>query len=174
MRARFLTTLLLVSATASSLQAQRRVATFEQDTTGRDVRFAWRPLRIAKWTTVLVSAGAAGYGFSENRAADREYEELERICEGNPSLCEKNAGSDEYADAALEERYQRIVDRDDRARLALLAGQLGIAASVVLFILDLPDQSTPEDIPYDPKPLRFGLSRDGGVAIAFRWRGPNF
>lgn len=169
---RFLLTLVFFCSITSSLEAQRRVERFDQDTTRKDVRFAWR--RIAKWTTLLASAGAAGYGFTENRAADREYEELERICEGNPALCEKQPASEAYADAALEARYQRIVDRDDRARLALLAGQVGIAASVVLFILDLPDQSTPEDIPYDPKPLRVGLRRDGSATLEFRWLGPNF
>ena len=70
----------------------------------------------------------------------------------------------------MEQRYQRIVDRDDRARLALLGGQIGLAASVIMFIIDLPDRVTPEDIPYDPKPLRVGLRSDGSTEMAFRLR----
>ena len=165
----------LMLTSASTAEAQRRNANFEvQDTAGRDLRPALRPLRIAKWATFLTSAGAAGYGFAQNRVADREYEDLERICEGNPALCEKVDDSDVYADAAMERRYQQIVERDDRARLALLAGQLGILASVALFIIDLPKSSTPEDIPYEPKPLRFGLGRDGSAQLQLDLRNIRF
>ena len=167
--------MLLVVTTASSLDAQRRNPNLAlQDTTRRDVRPAFRPLRVAKWTTFLASTGTAGYGFAQNRVADRDYEELERLCEGSPALCEKMTGGDAYADVAMERRYQEIVKRDDRARLALLAGQLGILASVALFILDLPKNSTPEDIPYDPKPLRFGLGSDGSVHMKLQLRSGSF
>jgi hypothetical protein len=125
---------------------------------------------VAKWSTLLVSTGAAAYGFNQNRVADREYEELEQICFGNPALCEREPGTDRYVDAAMESRYQEIVDRDDRARLALLAGQLGLIASIAMFIFDLPDKSTPEDIPYDPKPLRFELGRNGLAELQFHSR----
>lgn len=175
MRMRSITIAMMLLAGATSLHAQRRNPSLElQDTTGRDVRPAFRPLRIAKWTTFFASAGTAGYGFAQNRVADRDYEQLERLCVGSPALCEKVGGGDVYADAAMEQRYQEIVDRDDRARLALLAGQLGILASVALFILDLPKSSTPEDIPYDPKPLRFGLGSDGSVHMKLQLRTGSF
>jgi hypothetical protein len=82
----------------------------------------------------------------------------------------KVAGSDTYANPELEQRYQRILQRDDHARLALLGGQLGIAAAVIMFIVDLPDQESPEDIPYDPRPIRFGLRSDGGAELTFALR----
>jgi hypothetical protein len=140
------TLLMIVGALAltSDLNAQRVTEAFrsEQDTT-HDVRSAWRPLRIAKWTSLIASTGAAAYGFSQNRVADREYEQLERDCEAAPFNCTKASESGPYLDAALEQKYQRILDRDENARLALLAGQVGIAASVIMFIIDLPDHENP-------------------------------
>ena len=167
---------LLILAAAGSLQAQQRQDQFEsqQDTTRRDLRSPWRPLRVAKWTTLLASTGAAAYGFNQNRVADDEYEELEQICVGSPALCERAPGTDRYADAGMERRYQEIVERDERARYALLAGQIGLVASLVMFIFDLPGKSTPEDIPYDPKLLRFGLGRDGRAELKFEARTPRF
>ena len=157
--------------TPLAAQAQEINDRFPAQDSGRvDVRYPWRPLRIAKWSMLLIASGAAAYGFSQNRIADREYEELERECEADPPSCLQVPGSDTYADPALEQRYQDILERDDRARLALLGGQLGILASVVMFIIDLPDRETPEDIPYDPKPIRFGLRRDGGAELGVRLR----
>jgi hypothetical protein len=164
--------LLLVLAAlviTSDARAQRLNNAFRigQDTT-QDVRAAWRPMRIVKWTSLIASTGAAAYGFSQNRVADREYEQLERDCEEAPFSCARASESGPYLDAALEQRYQRILDRDDNAKVALLAGQIGIAASVIMFIIDLPDREAPEDIPYEPKPVRFGLSRDGRAQLDVR------
>ena len=153
----------------SMLHAQRASERFAgQDTVRGDGRATWRPLRVSKWATLLASAGAAGYGFSQNRAADRAYEELERECDAMPVACATTPGTEVYANAALEARYQRIVERDDNARLALLAGQVGVVASVVMFIMDLPKNTTPEDIPYEPKPLRVGL-RSGRTNLAYHF-----
>ena len=96
---------------------------------------------------------------------------------GEPSCSEQLSPSGAADVAALAGVYLDPVahvdeegHRDDRARLALLGGQLGILASVVMFIIDLPDRETPEDIPYDPKPIRFGLRRDGGAELGVRLR----
>jgi hypothetical protein len=152
-------------------QAQEVTDRFPAQDSGRvDVRYPWRPLRIAKWTTLLASSAVAAYGFSQNRVADNDYEELERECEANPPACARGPGNDAYLDPALEQRYQQILERDDRARIALLGGQLGILASVVMFIIDLPDRATPEDIPYEPKAVRFGLRRDGRTELGFQLR----
>ena len=167
--------LLLCFAPGATLQAQEIENRFPAQDSGRaDVRYAWRPLRIAKWTTLLVSGGAAAYGFTQNRVADRDYEELERECEAQPLSCLKLPDSDVYANADMEARYQQILERDDRARLALLGGQIGIAAAVIMFIVDLPERITPEDIPYDPKPLRLGLRRDGSTQLGLHLSLPGF
>ena len=163
--------LLLCLAPLNALAAQQVDDRFPAQDSGRaDVRYALRPLRIAKWTTLFVSAGAAAYGFTQNRTADRDYEQLERDCEAQPLSCLKGPDGETYANAELEQRYQRIVERDNRARVALLGGQIGLAATVIMFIIDLPDRVTPEDIPYDPKPLRVGLRSDGSTELALRLR----
>jgi hypothetical protein len=168
-RARILVLILSCMATPA-LQAQQIEERFAQDTTRQDLRSPWRPLRLAKWTTLLVAGGAAAYGFTQNRTADREYEQLERDCADSPVSCQKVPGSETYMNLALEQRYQKIVDRDAHARTALLAGQIGIAASVIMFIIDLPDRESPEDIPYEPKPIRVGLGRDGRTELGMHWR----
>ena len=162
----------LLSATVSSpLLAQRTQVRFE---TSRDTAVnepGWSALRVAKWTSLLASTGAAVYGFTQNRVADREYEDIERLCQDEPLSCLTVPGTDQYADPALESRYQSVLQRDDRARLALLAGQVGLAATVLMFILDLPNNSTPADIPYDPRPLRVGVSNGQvllGLSILIR------
>ena len=139
--------------------AQRADARFEasQDTVVNRPTFSI--LRVAKWASLLASGGAAVYGFTENRAADREYEEIEQLCQDQPDACATVPGSTTYLDPALEARYQDVLQRDDRARLALLMGQIGLAASVLMFILDLPEGTTTDDIPYDPRPVRLHLGR---------------
>ena len=148
---------MLMLALTSPATAQHAATRFEtrQDTTVN--RPGWSVLRVAKWTSLLGSTGAAVYGFTQNRTADREYEEIERLCQNDPAACITTPGSNAYADPALEARYQSIVQRDDRARVALLAGQIGLAASVLMFILDLPENATPDDIPYDPRRLRLSV-----------------
>ena len=168
---RLLVCCLLCVVSSTPLMAQRAQQRFDvrQDTVVNQP--SWSPLRIAKWTTLLASTGAAVYGFTQNRVADREYEDIERLCQNEPITCALKPGSSEYADPALESRYQSVVDRDDRAQLALLAGQVGLAATVLMFILDLPNNTTPEDIPYEPRRIRLGV-RAGevnvGVAIQVR------
>jgi hypothetical protein len=166
----FLSLTVLLVLPGAQAYAQRAENAFQLQDTTREIRSDWRPLRIAKWTTFLASGAAAAYGFSQNRVADDEYLKLEMECEESPLSCFKLADTDQYADPAMEQRYQKILKRDEDARFALLAGQIGIAASVVMFIIDLPDRESPEDIPYDPKPVRVGLSRDGGALLQFHLR----
>lgn len=168
---RLITAVCALSAVASPAMAQRAGQRFEvQQDTITPSRGGWSVVRVAKWGTLLASAGTLTYGFTQNRAADREYEDIERLCQSNPAACETKPDSDEYADPALETRYQNVVRRDDRARLALLAGQVGLAASVLLFILDLSESSLPHDIPYDPRPLRVSVGAHTVVAFRFEVR----
>lgn len=158
---RLILTALALAALAAPVSAQRAPLRIEtaQDTV-RAARSGWSVMRVVKWSAALASAGAAAYGFMENRAADREYEDIERECEAAPTTCVTAVDGGVYSDPALEARYQNVLRRDDRAQVALLAGQIGLAASVLLFIMDLPEGATPDDIPYEPRPLRIGWHRD--------------
>jgi hypothetical protein len=125
----------------------------------------WRPLRIAKWTTLLGSAGAAAYGFVTNGRADDHYRELEMACTAAAALCRDRLPDGAFRDVDLEAAYQEVLDLDRRSRRALLAGQIGIAASVALFLLDLSNERPPDDIPYAPRGLEVAPRRDGALMI---------
>jgi hypothetical protein len=128
----------------------------------------WRPLRIAKWTLLAAGTASAGYGFSTNRDADERYVEIEQICQTTPARCAGGA-TGRYADPALEAMYQDVRSLDNRSRLALIAGQVSLISSVVLFILDLRTDSSPPNVPYDPDRLRidYGI---GTIGVHIRIR----
>lgn len=128
---------------------------------------AWRPLRVAKWTIGAASLGTALYGFVQNRAADDAYSELERMCQAQEEVCRQRLPGGAYADPGLEAQYQDVRRLDQRARVSLIAGQVGIATSVVLFLLDLRNEQPPPNIPYEPKGLEVGASGDGGLSVRF-------
>jgi hypothetical protein len=121
-------------------------------------------LRISKWSALALTAGAAAYGFTTNRTADANYAELEQLCVSNRLNCARRDG-DAFADADLERRYQDVRTLDSRARTALIASQLGVAATVVLFVIDLRHNRPPRDIPYQPRTLELMPRTDGGVQL---------
>jgi hypothetical protein len=128
----------------------------------------WRPVRIAKWTLTFASAGTALYGFMQNREADDAYGTLEHMCQDNFARCRNRLPGGAYADPSMEAQYQRVRSLDGRARAALIAGQLGVATSVVLFIIDLRNQQGPPNIPYEPERLELAPSGDGGLSLRVR------
>jgi hypothetical protein len=125
----------------------------------------WRPLRIAKWSVTGISAGTALYGFLQNRQADDAYHVLEEMCQGDFARCRERLPGGAYADAQLESQYQHVRALDQRARTALVLGQIGVATSVVLFLIDLRNQQPPPNIPYEPNRLEIGASADGGLLL---------
>src|SRR5688572_30137757 len=62
-------------------------------------------IRVGKWVTFGMAAGAASYGILANRDADARYTDLERICEAAPERCGPRDTSGQYTDAALEREY---------------------------------------------------------------------
>ncbi len=151
LRAQVADTAVVVSSPAASVTGARRSGPV---------------IRVTKWTTLALSVGAAAYGFSENRTADRDYQALEERCKADPFNCIRRTG-DAYADAEMERIYQNVRTSDRHARTALLASQIGIAASVALFIIDLRDNRPPDNIPYEPRALQLVPGRDGAVQLRF-------
>ncbi|CAN5854167.1 hypothetical protein BH23GEM9_BH23GEM9_18380 [soil metagenome] len=125
----------------------------------------WRPLRVAKWSLTVASAGTALYGFANNRNADDAYAGLERLCGEDPDRCKDRLPGGGYADPLLEAEYQHIRSLDGRARTALIVSQVGVATSVVLFILDLRNRQPPPNIPYEPTRFEVGPASDGGLTL---------
>ena len=172
------TALPLAAQTVHTVQAMRPWQALEtaqamqpvQDTARRNG--GWTTLRVAKWTTAAAATSLAVYGVVNNRQADRRFEELEQLCVAAPLRCDERQPDGSYMDPELENHYQDIRRLDYRARTALLAGQVGIAASVLLFVLDLRNSGGPENIPYEPRTFDAGRSRDGGLSLQFNLKVP--
>jgi hypothetical protein len=130
-------------------------------------RSGWTGLRIAKWSTLVSSVGLATYGFTTNSRADREYRRLEELCKADLPRCVLDEAG-RYADPDLEQRYQEVLDGDRRARTTLIASQVGLASSVLLFIMDLRSDRPPPNIPYEPRGLTFAPRADGAVEVGLR------
>jgi hypothetical protein len=112
-------------------------------------------------------AAAAGiYGFVESARADDRYNELESLCADNPADCQLRTADGAYQDAEFETLYQIVRRHDRRAHYALITGQVGVATSVVFFLLDLGNVRPPRDIPWVPQDLRVRRTRDG-VSVGF-------
>ena len=130
-------------------------------------RGGWSLLRVGKWLSLGVAAGSAAYGLHVGGDADRAFRDLEGVCELEPQRCAPRNSDGSFTDIELEQRYQDVVAMDDRARTALVVGQLGIVLTAVLFILDLGDDR-PDDIPYVPPPPRLSVG-PAGVGVSAAW-----
>jgi hypothetical protein len=99
-----------------------------------------------KWVAAAASAGFTALGIREHNDADRAFADLARYCRQQQSC---DVGPDgRYLDPAAEERYQRVVSGDRRARTWLVTGQLALVGSVALFVIELTREKGSENIPY--------------------------
>lgn len=131
-------------------------------------RRGWYPLRIAKWTLLTGSAAAGVYGFVQSNEADDRYVRLERLCQEQQSTCRQRTSDGAYVDPEFEGLFQDVRDLDNRSHTALLIGEIGVAASVALFLLDLDNSTGPSDIPWTPARLEImpGVDRvEVGVRV---------
>ena len=126
-------------------------------------------VKVGTGVTGAAAAGAAVGGVVWNREADRRYEDLEMTCSNTPARCSRLTPGGAFNDAELESEYQDILKLDDRAQLALIASEVAIAASVVLFILDLPRDNATADKPYTPPKLQV-RPRRSGFELSYRIR----
>jgi len=169
-----LTLIGLALGTVAGAHAQRRAdplpagASMPVDSTQQHAPSPLRPLRVAKWTVLAGAAGAGVWGFIRNDRADELYRELEQACETDRLRCRDRGPDGVYNDPALEARYQEVRSLDRDSHRALLLSQVGVAASVVLFLLDLGNTRPPPDIPYVPRGLSVGAARDGVTTVEFR------
>jgi hypothetical protein len=154
----------VVACAAAPLSAQAVVTTFEDEPEGENLL-----VELAKWTASgFALAAGAGAFVIQNDAEDR-FEELERFCDESPGVCRDLTESGAYADPALERRYQDIRSDYRNSRWLLYGAHALAATAVVLFIVDLPRDATPDNVPYDPSELRVGVRPDGGIEASFRY-----
>jgi hypothetical protein len=150
--------LLLPAALALLAQpalAQRVETRFEDEPEGESLA-----VEVGKWSAGGVALAAGAWAFVIQNDAEDRLDELELLCEQSPVSCTVD-GDGEYTDRALENRYQDIRKDYRNSRWLLLGAHVLAATSVVLFIIDLPRTSTPDNIPYDPPALRVGTRADG-------------
>lgn len=175
-RAQLRTLLLALLATGvpGMAESQERMLRFERAaSTNAQTRepASLRPLRIAKWSSLAAAAGFATLGFIRSGEADDAFRDLEAACHAVPVRCAPRNPDGSFMDAVFEARYQEVLDLDGQARTMLILSQVGVAASVVLFLLDLRNNRPPPDIPYAPTELRVGTAcGGGGAAICVRWK----
>ena len=148
---------------AQPLSAQRVATRFDDEPEGENP-----VVEIGKWSTGGLALAAGAYAFVIQHDAEDRLDDLERFCDDNPPSCVVD-GSGEYADRALENDYQDIRGDYRNARWLLLGAQALAATSVVLFIVDLPRDATPDNVPYEPPALRVGRRADGGIEASFRY-----
>ena len=157
--------LLLLAAllvAAEPVRAQRVETRFDDEPEGESLA-----VEIGKWSSGAIAIAAGAYAFAIQHDAEDRLEELELLCDQSPASCNVD-GDGEYADPALENRYQDIRKDYRNSRWLLLGAQALAATSVVLFIIDLPRTSTPDNVPYDPPALRVGARPGGGVEASVR------
>jgi hypothetical protein len=124
-------------------------------------------LGYAKWGTLGAAVAAGVIGFAAHSDADALFDDIEAICEDDPSRC--GVGLDgRYQDADLERRYQDVLDADARVRTSLILSQVAVAATVAMFLLDLDGGDDPDNVPYDPD-RGFGLrsNPDGRAELVY-------
>ncbi|MGH7501204.1 MAG: hypothetical protein ACREL7_05535 [Longimicrobiales bacterium] len=132
-----------------------------------------RPLRIAKWGTLAMAAGAATFGFVHNGRADDLFANLEQLCQDQPVRCLIRNTDGSYQDPEFERLYKDVRALDRRAHAALLLSQIGLGASVVFFLLDLGNSRRPPDIPFSPTAVNFEPRPDGSLALSIRLPWPD-
>lgn len=125
-------------------------------------------MRISKWTALAGGLGTAGYGFLTSLDVDDRYEELELLCASDPVRCGARAPDGSYLDPELERRYRDVLRRNRWAKRTLVAGQAGVLAGAVLFVLELRRRGPPPNIPFEPARLIFEPDGQGGARIGVR------
>jgi len=162
-----LATLLAAPGLAAAQSASDGPTTVTPDSAAARATSRFPKLRVAKWSTLTIGAAAGIFGFVESARADSRYNELDSRCAASPAACQLRTADGAYQDAEFEALYQSVRKHDRRAHNALIAGQVGVATSVVFFLLDLGNARPPSDIPWVPQDLRVRRTRDG-VSVGVR------
>ena len=106
---------------------------------------------VTKWVSLAAATGFGTLGFALHNSADESFDKLETLCTQDPETCRRLNPDGSYADSRLESLFQDAVDRDDQARLSLVAAEVSFGLSVLLFIVDFQKHRTPENVPYEPE-----------------------
>lgn len=118
-------------------------------------------VRAGKWVGAAAFAGAITMALVQHNAANRAYDGLLFYCTN--ANCTTDAQG-RYVDPGAEQRYQDVVRGDRAARIWLIAGQVTLVGTAVLFVLELTRERGTTNIPYTGhllvEPGRVGLRFD--------------
>ena len=110
-----------------------------------------------KWGAAALFVAATGIGLLEHRRANDAFDDLRTLC-GTSAQC--SIGQDgRYADPVAEAQYQKIVAGDRAARSWFIGGQVALAGTAALFVIELLHARGSPNIPYSGfivKPTRDG------------------
>lgn len=120
---------------------------------------------LGKWVSLAGTIGVAGLGFAAHNEADNRFGALEALCASDADRC-RLTDEGTYVDAEAEALFRDVLDKDREARVYLVGSQIGLAATVTLFILDLKNDGGPENIPYEPETIRWHV-KPGEVRLAW-------
>jgi hypothetical protein len=124
-------------------------------------------VKYGKWVMVAASAGMGLKAASDHRAADRDFDRLDRYCSGQPAGCPQRP-SGKYFDPVAEGYYQSSLSHDRRARTWLLGGEATLLGAAGLFVWELTrPKSLPKNIPFEPEIRWTGRETRAGLKVAF-------
>ena len=166
-RPRRLVPLLAAAALAAALLAPPVATLGAQAPTPRSAagseRGTWTRVRVAKWALLGATVGFGLYALSHSTRAERDYDDLRRLCVSEPASCVLDGGR--YDAASAEALYQSSVREDRRAQVGIVAGEVALLGSVGLFVYDLRNGRGPGNIPYPAGSERAALGGERRLAV---------
>lgn len=102
-------------------------------------------IHYGKWGAALVFAGFTALGVIEHSNANNSFAELQQFCLASGACAIGPDGR--YLDPAAESRYQAVVRGDRAARSWLIGGQVALAGTAAMFIVELLKERGTTNIP---------------------------
>ena len=114
-------------------------------------------VRNGKWGAAALFVAATSLGLLEHHRANVAFDGLRELC-GASAQC--SIGQDgRYSDPVAEVQYQKVVSGDRAARSWFVGGQVALAGTAVLFVIELLHPRATTNIPFSGflvKPTRSG------------------
>jgi hypothetical protein len=121
-----------------------------------------------KWLTGIGAIALTYLGAREHERSDDAWSDLLAMCGQDQAACAVGSNG-RYVNPAAEQLYSVSVRYDDRARMALVAGQAALLLAVGLFIIDMRhDDDGPENIPLEPLSISSNL-RTGDTRVGLQF-----
>jgi hypothetical protein len=124
-------------------------------------------VHYGKWGAAAMFVGFTAMGVIQHHQANTAFNDLQQYCLSSGAC---SLGVDgRYTNAIAEERYARVVAGDRAARTWLISGQVALAGTTALFVLELLRERGTRNIPFQG--LIIAPSRGGtrlGWTLPFR------